>query len=180
VGPNPNPDPDPNPNPNPDPDPDPDPNPNPNPTQAWSWAETGSASGDCADDIPPSCDHFSTLTVEDAHIPATSAANSDMMDTVPWVITVTVAEGNQKNVNAHFGLEAAPPSPPPSPEAPPPLPAPPAAPPAAPPPQSPSPPTPPSPPEMIVEVVPETCDPPFVPCAPRQRLHPPPPPFLRR
>ena len=145
--------------------------------QAWAWVETGTASGLCSDDVPPSCDHFSTLTVEDAHIPATSAANSDLMDTVPWIITVTVDVGNQKNVNAHFGLEHASPSPPPSPESPSPLPPAPKAPPAAPPPASPPPPMPPSPPGMTLDVTPLTCDPPKDPCAPRRRsnTHPYPP-----
>ena len=142
--------------------------------QAWAWVETGTASGLCSDDVPPSCDHFSTLTVEDAHIPATSAANSDLMDTVPWIITVTVDVGNQKNVNAHFGLEHASPSPPPSPESPSPLPPAPKAPPAAPPPASPPPPMPPSPPGMTLDVTPLTCDPPKDPCAPRRRSNTPP------
>ena len=132
--------------------------------QAWAWVETGTASGLCTDDVPPSCDHFSTLTVEDAHVSATSAAGSDLMDTVPWVVTVTVAAGNQKNVNAHFGLEHAPPSPPPSPESPAPLPPMPKSPPATPPPVSPSPPSPPSPPGMTLSVIPEKCDPPADPC----------------
>merc|ERR1740117_1217746 len=125
--------------------------------QAWAWVETGTASGLCNDDVPPSCDHFSTPTVEDAHVSATSAAGSDLMDTVPWVVTVTVAAGNQKNVNAHFGLEHAPPSPPPSPESPAPLPPMPKSPPATPPP---APPSPPSPPGMTLSVTPEKCDPP--------------------
>ena len=36
---------------------------------------TGTATGDCADDN--SCDHFSTVTIDDAHVAATGTANSD-------------------------------------------------------------------------------------------------------
>ena len=63
-----------------------------------------------------------TVTIDDAHVAATGTANSETMDTVPWVITVTVEEGNKKNVNAHFG-PSAPPSPPPAPVPAPPHPA---------------------------------------------------------
>jgi len=127
--------------------------------EAWTWLETGTATGDCADDN--SCDHFSTVTIDDAHVAATGTANSETMDTVPWVITVTVEEGNKKNVNAHFGLEHAPPSPPPAPESPSPPPHP-ASPPG--PPSPPAPPASPSPPGMTLDVVPMVCEPQVDPC----------------
>merc|ERR1719506_1433090 len=67
----------------------------------------------------------------------------------------------KKNVNAHFGLEHAPPSPPPAPGLPPPHPAPPSPP---GPPSPPAPPASPSPPGMTLDVVPMVCEPQVDPC----------------
>ena len=92
-------------------------------------------------------DFFSTLELTDEYVQSTCAANSQFFHQIPWVITITVAVGNQKNVNAHFGLIDAPPSPPPT--SPPPASSPPPA--LSPPPAPASPPSPPaspSPPNM--------------------------------